>query len=99
VESWKIDWESCNRAQGGVVVQIENSPLARQIKEDLIANREIVKKLEEYWRNLGHEVKYEIVFIEKLNVHTIKTDDLKNGVPCKEKLTSIARKTLLRLPR
>ncbi len=81
------------------MVEIDSSPLSSWIKEDRIANQDMAKRLEEYWAKLGHVVKYEVIFDPNLHVHSITTADLKNGLPFKEKLTSVARKTLLHLPK
>ncbi len=84
----------------GVILKFENnaSPLAANVKADRDFNKECARKLEAFWASLGHNVKYEVTFLEKLNVHKIHTDDIKNGLPCKERLTPIARKRLTQLP-
>ncbi len=79
----------------GDVIYMDNSPLSRWIKEDRKFNQEIVNKLQAYWANLGHEINYTIEFVEKHNYHTIRTNDLKNGVPVK-KPSVLVTKNLLR---
>ena len=90
-------WSSLPRTGVTNVVHIDDSPLSRDIKEDRIRNQDMIKRLEEYWAKMGHEVKYELIFDPKLSVHSIITKDLKNGLPCNEKLTSIAKKNLVHL--
>ncbi len=81
----------------GVVIYMRETPLQKTVRQDLAFNKEQVRKLEEYWDKLGHLVKYQIIFDPVLHVHVIRTDDLgPNGLP-KEKLSSIARRTLVRL--
>lgn len=90
------------KEQMGSIVEFKeygaNSPLGARLRDDLEFNKGIAQKLEEFWSGLGHEVKFHIKFLPKSNVHTVYTNDLKNGLPFKEPLTPIARKKLVQLP-
>ena len=81
----------------GTVIPIHETPLQKTIRKDFEANKDMAKRLEEYWARLGHEVHFQVLYDPVLQVHSIKTDDLgTNGLP-KEQLTSIARRNLLNL--
>jgi len=82
----------------GEVVELDPELISRARQRDLDFNKELAKNASAYWSSLGHIVKFEVFFNVERNYHYIKTSDLKNGLPYKEKLTPAARKQLTSLP-
>lgn len=77
---------------------INKTPMAASIKRDADFNKELASKIEAYWAGLGHTVKVSLMYDSRMNIHRLITEDLKNGLPHKEKLTPVARKRLTKCP-
>ena len=83
----------------GVVLEFESqvgnsNNIDKVVKRDEMFNKMLAKRCMEYWAALGHNVKYSVHYDPIFKIHSIKTDDLRGGLPYKEKVTPIARKRL-----
>lgn len=79
------------------IMAVEQGPLAAKVRRDGEANRLMKTHAEAYWKNLGHDVKFYVAFNEKLNIHELRSDDLKNGLPFRERLTEHTRRKCTRV--
>ncbi len=71
---------------------VNAGPLAISLYRSEQAHKKMAAKAEAYWKSMGHEVKFTVVFNQLLNIHELRSQ-LVSGLPTEE-LTLVAKRQL-----